>query len=90
MTAWGPDELTPTGTLANWNYTEKLTDITIPALIISGTEDLCTPVIAKTMFDKLPNAQWELISNCRHLCFVDEHDVYCEKLATWMQDKESK
>ena len=82
--AWGPNELTPAGTLAGWNYTDRLHEITVPAFIISGTEDLCTPLIAKTMYDNLPNAKWELMPGCRHMCFVDGHETYCKNLAEWM------
>ena len=85
-TAWGPDELTPVGTLADWNYTSKLKDIQIPAFIVSGTDDLCTPLIAKTMYDNLPDAKWELMPYCRHMCFVDDNDTYCANLATWMAE----
>ena len=84
VTAWGPDELTPVGTLADWNYTDRLHGITIPAFIVSGTEDLCTPLIAKTMYDNLPHARWELMAGCRHMCFVDNREAYCRNLSDWM------
>ena len=90
LVAWGPNELTPLGTLAHWNYTEKLPRITVPALIISGTEDLSTPTIAKTMADKFPNATWELIEKCRHLCFVDMPEPYFKKLTSWLANTDNK
>ena len=85
-TAWGPNELSPVGTLASWNYTAKLKEIRIPALIVSGTDDLCTPLIAKTLFDNLPDAKWNLMPYCRHMCFVDDNDTYCTNLAAWMAE----
>ena len=85
-TAWGPNEMTPVGTLANWNYTARLKEIRIPALIVSGTDDLCTPLIAKKMFDNLPDARWELMPYCRHMCFVDDNETYCANLAVWMAE----
>ena len=84
VTAWGPNELTPQGTLREWNYTDALAGLCTPALIISGTDDLCTPLVAKTMFDRLPNATWELMEGCRHMCFVDDNDRYCSLLSAWM------
>ena len=82
--AWGPDELTPTGTLASWTCTDRLHAIATPALVISGTDDLCTPLIAKTMADRLPHARWELMEGCRHMCYVDDHEAYCHLLAGWL------
>lgn len=82
--AWGPDELTPVGTLADWNYTDRLPELRLPALILSGSEDLCTPLIAKTMLDRLPDAEWQLMQGCRHMCFADDNSGYCSRLAAWL------
>lgn len=83
--AWGPNELTPTGTLASWTCTDRLHEIAVPALVVSGTDDLCTPLVAKTMVDRLPHARWELMAGCRHMCFVDDHEAYCRLLADWLE-----
>jgi len=87
VTAWGPDELTPKGTLANWNYTSRLQEISVPALIISGTDDLCTPVIAKTMYDNLKDARWELFPDCRHMCFADNTPKYLQLMREWLNNR---
>lgn len=87
VTAWGPDELTPKGTLADWNYTGRLCEIEVPALIISGTDDLCTPRIAKTMYDNLKDARWELFADCRHMCFADNTPKYLQLMREWMQGR---
>lgn len=84
VTAWGPDELTPKGTLAQWNYTSRLHEISVSALIISGTDDLCTPRIAKTMFDNLKDARWELFPDCRHMCFADDTPKYLSVMRDWL------
>lgn len=85
---WGPNEYNPTGSLGNWEYTDKLDRITCPALIISGTDDLCTPLIAKTMYDRIPDARWELFEGCRHMCFVDDTEKYIRLLAEWLDQTE--
>lgn len=82
--AWGPNEYTPTGTLHDYEYTERLAEITIPTLITNGTDDLCTPLVAKTMYDHLPNAKWELFQNSRHMSFVEHHDAYVNLLKDWL------
>lgn len=74
--AWGPNEYTPTGTLKDFEYTDRLHEITVPTLIISGTNDECTPLIAKTMYDRIPNARWELLDGARHMTFIDRTDDY--------------
>lgn len=84
LAGWGPNEFTPTGTLKDFDVTDLLHIIDVPALIISGGNDLCTPYIAKTMFDRIPNARWELFRDCRHMCFVENTERYIQILKEWM------
>lgn len=84
LTAWGPNEYTPTGTLRDFDYTDRLGEITDPTLIISGTNDECTPLIAKTMDDNMPNAIWELLDGARHMTFIDQTDTYKQLLTEWL------
>ena len=85
LTAWGPNEFTPTGTLKDFDVTGQLKEIAQPALIISGGNDLCTPYIAKYMYDRIPNARWELFRTCRHCCFVEENEAYVQLLREWLK-----
>lgn len=84
LTAWGPNEYNPTGNLADYEYTDKLSNIEEPALIISGTDDLCTPLVAKTMNDHLPVSDWHLFPNARHMVFAEQPNAYRELLARWL------
>ena len=84
MTAWGPNEFTPLGNLKEWNYIDKLCKIVAPTLVISGVSDLCTPLIAKTMYDAIENSRWELFAHSRHMPFVDENNRYKQILREWL------
>ena len=84
LTAWGPNEYTPLGNLRDFDHTEELADIRIPTLITSGTNDLCTPLIAKTMHDRIPDSRWELFADSRHMAFAEEHDKYVGLLREWL------
>lgn len=83
-TAWGPNEYTPEGNLRNYEYTTKLKNITTPTLITNGTDDLCTPLVAKTMVDHLPNNSWKLFAGCGHMPFVQKTECYINLLIKWM------
>ena len=84
-TAWGPNEFYPNGTLQDWDYREKLPEISVPSLVISGVDDLSTPLVAKTMTDLIPNAQWHLYPHSRHMPFVDEGPAYIRQLIAWLE-----
>lgn len=84
VVGWGPNEFTPLGTLKDYDVINQLGDIKEPALIINGGNDLCTPYVAKFMYDRIPNSEWELFRTCRHMCFVEDNDHYVEVLKKWM------
>jgi len=90
VTAWGPNEFTPTGTLKDFDVTARLPEIKIPALVISGTNDLCSPLIAKTMYDGIPDSRWELFDGARHMCFVEDTPKYMALLTRWMAEHDAK
>ncbi|WP_312702251.1 proline iminopeptidase [Sedimentibacter sp.] len=84
LTAWGQNEFTPSGTLKSFEFIEELESIQEPCLIISGVKDLSTPLIAKTMYDKIPNSEWELFEFSRHMPFVEETEKYISVLTKWI------
>ena len=85
-TAWGPNEYTPLGNLKDYDYTSKLDTWNVPALVVSGTNDLCRPLVAKTMADHIPGARWELFANCRHSCYLDDTPRYLKMLREWLNE----
>ncbi len=88
VVGWGPNEYTPMGTLKDYDVIDKLKDIKEPCLVINGGNDLCTPYIAKVMYDNIPNSRWELFRECRHMCFVEDNDHYVEVLKEWLNEKD--
>ena len=88
VVGWGPNEFTPLGTLKDYDVTEQLKDIKQPALVVSGGYDLCTPYIAKYMYDRIPNSKWELFRDCRHMCFVEENEKYIDMLIKWLNEND--
>lgn len=85
LVGWGPNEYTPTGTLRDFNYTDRLREIACPALIVSGTDDLCTPYIAKTMYDRIPQARWRLFYGARHMVFTEQTAAYLRMMEEWLR-----
>lgn len=88
LVAWGPNEFTPNGTLQDYDVTDQLSDIIQPALIINGDNDLCTPYIAKYLYDKIPDSTWELFRCCRHVCFIEENKKYLALIKQWLNDND--
>ena len=81
---WGNNEFTPNGSLKDYDYAEEIKSIDTPCMIFNGAEDLCSPVVAKYMYDNIPNAEWHLFAHSRHMCFVEETEEYIEELIKWL------
>lgn len=88
IVGWGHNEFSPTGTLAGYEFTDRLQEIKEPCLITSGAIDLCSPFLAKTMYDRIPNSKWELFQYSRHMPFVEENEKYIEVLNKWLEEND--
>jgi proline iminopeptidase len=88
VVGWGYNEFSPTGTLAGYEFTDRLHEIQEPCLITSGAIDLSSPYISKTMYDKIPNSKWELFQYSRHMPFVEENEKYIEVLNKWLDEND--
>ena len=84
VVGWGQNEFTPTGTLSGFEVTDRLHEIKTPCLITDGQRDLCSPYIAKLMYDNIPNSEWELFEYSGHMPFVEEHEKYVQILIKWL------
>ena len=88
VVGWGHNEFSPSGTLAGYEFTDRLHEIKEPCLITSGAIDLSSPYIAKTMYDRIPNSKWELFEYSRHMPFVEENEKYMEVLIKWLEEND--
>ncbi|MDR1776176.1 MAG: proline iminopeptidase-family hydrolase [Actinomycetes bacterium] len=72
---WGPEEFVCTGTLADWDITDRIGAIKIPTLVTTGVQDEATPYIAQAIAHNIPGARLELIPGT-HLCHVEHPAEY--------------
>lgn len=71
-TMWGPGETFVTGNLRDWDVTERLAEIDVPALVITGRYDAVTPVLAQEQCAKLPQATHVVLENSAHTGILEE------------------
>jgi L-proline amide hydrolase len=68
----GPSEFHVIGTIKDWDVTDRLGEIRLPTLVMSGRHDEATPTIARAVTDGIPGARWELFENSSHTCHLEE------------------
>ena len=84
-TAWGMDEFAPSGTLKDYEYTDKLHLIKCPVLLQSGADDESTPYQNKVMLDNIKvEKEWHLYPNSRHMSYYEDHDLYISNLTKFL------
>jgi proline-specific peptidase len=83
----GNSEFVVTGKLKGWDVTGDLCKITIPTLLTSGVMDEATPFIVKTMYDRIPDCEWELLMGT-HLVHVEQRETYNSIVENFMRKKE--
>jgi proline-specific peptidase len=72
----GPSEFTVTGTLKSWDIMDRLSEITVPALLVGGRHDECTPGHLTEMAGRISGSQLEIIEDASHLCFAEQPAVF--------------
>jgi L-proline amide hydrolase len=80
----GPSEFHVVGTLRDWDVTDRLPQIAIPALVISGEHDEATPAINRTVAEALGNAESVIVPGASHMAHVEDPAGYCRILDGFM------
>lgn len=84
----GPSEFHVIGTLKDWNIIDRLGEIRLRTLVISGRYDEATPVIAETVHHGIRGSKWVLFENSSHMPHVEETERYINVLADFLTQVE--
>ena len=79
-TMWGPTEFYCTGRLQNWNIEDRLSEIQIPTLILSGEYDESTPAINRVLNRGIQNSEWILFEGCSHTPHLEATEKFLDIL----------
>ncbi len=72
---WGPSEFTCTGSLGTWDVTDRLGEIDVPTLILSGRFDEATPVVVEPLHKGIAGSEWVVLENSSHSSHVEEKEL---------------
>ena len=87
---WGPNELKVTGALKNWDRTDRLSEIHIPTLILSGRYDEATPVLNEALYKGIAESEWVLFEKSSHSPYIEEEDLYLRTVRDFLSRVECK
>jgi proline-specific peptidase len=84
----GYTEFMVIGKLKDWDVSDRLQEIAVPTLLISGVSDEITPLLVKEEYDRIPNARWHLLPGT-HLVHVEQRDTYNRLVEEFLAAQES-
>jgi proline-specific peptidase len=85
----GPSEFHVVGTLKDWDVTDRLREIHVPTLVVSGEHDEATPAINETVSGGIPGAESVIYPDASHMAHVEDTPGYVRLLDDFMSRVES-
>ena len=86
----GPSEFHVIGTLKDWDIVDRLEEIRVPTLVISGRYDEATPAIAETVHRGISGSEWVVFENSSHLPHIEETERYMQVLDHFLRRVETE
>jgi L-proline amide hydrolase len=87
-TMQGPNEFVITGTLKDWEISDRLGEIDVPTLVTSGRYDECTPRLAGVVHRGIRGSKWVVFEQSSHTAFIEERELYMRVLDDFLADVE--
>ena len=81
---WGKSELFGTGTLLDWNVEDKLQNVDVPTLILSGALDESSPAMNELMNKRIKGSKWLLLEKSHHMGYVEEPELVIETIKNFI------
>jgi L-proline amide hydrolase len=81
----GPSEFHVIGSLKDWDITDRLAEIRVPTLLVSGRHDEATPVIVGQIFERIPGAEWTIFEDSSHNPHIEEPEAYLERVEQFLE-----
>jgi len=89
-TMWGPNEFTVTGSLRDWDVTDRLGEIEVPTLITSGRHDECTPALVEVLHRGIAGSEWVVFEGSAHMSHHEETERYLEVVGAFLDRVEGR
>lgn len=85
---WGQTEFSATGTLVNFDVTDRLNEIDIPVLFIAGEHDEARPERMSEFQSLIEGAKLEVIPDAAHGTISRQTELYIKVLSEFLEESE--
>jgi L-proline amide hydrolase len=81
----GPSEFHLTGTLRDWDITDRLPLVEVPALLISGRHDEVTPGAVEPLWRGLSQVEWVIFEESSHMPHLEDSGRFIATVAEFLR-----
>ncbi|HCO02181.1 MAG TPA: proline iminopeptidase [Actinobacteria bacterium] len=85
----GPSEFTVVGNFKDWDVVDRLGEIRIPTLILSGRHDEARPDHMEEIHARIPGSELTIFEDASHLCFYERREVFMARMNAFLAAVES-
>lgn len=80
----GPTEFHVIGSMKAWTIIDRLPQIEVPVLLISGRYDEATPEVVQPFMDHIPDARWVIFEASSHMPHVEERELCMKTVSDFL------
>jgi L-proline amide hydrolase len=80
----GPSEFHIIGSCKDWQVKDRLHEIRVPTLIVSGRHDEATPALQQVLLDGIEGSRWVCFEESSHMPHVEEREEYMRVVGDWL------
>lgn len=89
-TMWGPSEFSCTGTLKDYDRTDRLHEISVPTLFTCGRYDECTPEATTWFHQLIPHSEMVVFEQSAHMGQLEETEAYLQVIRNFLKQVEAR
>ncbi|NEC22633.1 proline iminopeptidase-family hydrolase [Streptomyces parvus] len=86
----GPSEFHVVGTLKDWSVEDRLPDIAVPTLVLSGRHDEATPATVRPFRERIPDVRWEILEESSHMPHLEEPELFHAMLVDFLKSLDGR
>jgi L-proline amide hydrolase len=85
----GPTEFTVVGAIASFDITDRLGEIDVPVLLVSGEHDEVRPSVVAAAHDRLRDNEWALFEDSSHMPHLEEPERFLSVVSAFLERVEA-
>ncbi len=80
----GPSEFHVIGSIRDWQSTDRLAQIAVPTLVLSGRHDEATPALQDVLTAGIADTEQVIFEDSSHMPMWEERAAYVDVVADWL------